>query len=97
MARRCERRQTAYILAVPKLEHETTTAWQVAIESLLVAADVHDAKIEIGRRALKGGRENDWANLLFDALSCKDGKQGLDGLGQTCPSTRKVGRRPSGY
>jgi hypothetical protein len=43
------------------------------------------------------GRENDWANPLFDTLSCKNGKQGLDGLGQTCPSTRKVGRRPSGY
>lgn len=33
-----------YILALPKSEHETT-AWQVAIEALLVAADVHD---EIG-------------------------------------------------
>jgi hypothetical protein len=29
------RRQTAYILAVPKSEHETT-AWRVAIETLLV-------------------------------------------------------------
>ena len=31
-------------------------------------------------------------------LSCKNGNQGLDGLGQTSPSTRKIGERwPSGY
>jgi len=45
----------------------------------------------------EGERENDGANPLFDALSCKNGKQGLDGLGQTAPRTREVGRRPSGY
>src|SRR6266480_3569579 len=38
-----------------------------------------------------------YADPLFDALPCKNGKQGLDGLGQTAPRTREVGRRPSGY
>jgi hypothetical protein len=38
-----------HILALPKSEHETT-AWQVAIEALLIAAEVHvpGAEIEIG-------------------------------------------------
>jgi hypothetical protein len=49
------RRQTAYILTVPKSEHETT-AWQAAIETLLVAAGVHDAEIEIGRRSGAEGK-----------------------------------------
>jgi hypothetical protein len=30
-----------HILALPKSEHETT-AWQVAIEALLIAAEKHD-------------------------------------------------------
>ena len=30
-----------YILTLPKSEHETT-AWQVAIEALLIAAEKHD-------------------------------------------------------
>jgi len=45
----------------------------------------------------EGERENDEANPLLDSLSCKNGKQGLDGLGQTAPRTREVGTRPSGY
>jgi hypothetical protein len=39
-----------YILALPKSEHETT-AWQVAIETLVLAAGVHDAKIKITDRS----------------------------------------------
>ena len=35
-----------HILALPKSEHETT-AWQVAIEALVLAAGVHDAEIKI--------------------------------------------------
>jgi len=34
-----------YILALPKSEHETT-AWQVAIEALLVAADSRSQRDE---------------------------------------------------
>jgi hypothetical protein len=39
-----------YILALPKSEHETT-AWQVAIEALVLAAGVHDAEIKIRDRS----------------------------------------------
>jgi hypothetical protein len=34
-----------HILSLPKSEHDTT-AWQIAIEALLVAANVSEAEIE---------------------------------------------------
>jgi hypothetical protein len=44
-----------YILTLPKSEHETT-AWQVAIEALLIAAEKHDpgAGISEPRQAWSG-------------------------------------------
>ena len=38
-----------YILTLPKSEHETT-AWQVAIEALLIAAEKHDPGAEFRNR-----------------------------------------------
>jgi hypothetical protein len=42
-----------HILSLPKSEHDST-AWQVAIEALLLAAGVSDADIEDHKRHRRG-------------------------------------------
>jgi hypothetical protein len=43
-----------HILSLPKSEHDTT-AWQVAIEALLLAAGVSDAEIDDHEAAAQAG------------------------------------------
>jgi hypothetical protein len=88
-----------HILSLPKSEHDTT-AWQVAIEALLLAAGVSDAIEDHERRRKLGARQMTSAGYSCHQILTADSNSSAASMGRrislgTSPKSRPPMKVPS--